>query len=70
MRREPTPEEWPLIRELHQQLTAVFDRSEATPAAQAYAAILIAARYSGRAQIPADIVFAMLSGYIMRGEPI
>ena len=64
---EPTPEEWPLIRELHVKLVAVLDSSQASPAAQAYAAIRLAARYATRAEMPVDVAFAMLSGYVIRG---
>ena len=66
---EPTPEEWWLIRELDTQLVAMLDNSGATPAAQAFAAIKVAARYAGRAQMPVDVAFAMLAGYVVRGEP-
>jgi hypothetical protein len=65
----PGAEEWPLIRDLHSQLTAVLDQSGATPTGQAFAVIMTAARYAGRAQMPADVAFAMLAGYIVRGEP-
>ena len=65
----PAPEEWPLIRDLHSQLSAVLDQSGATPGAQAFAAIMTAARYAGRAEIPVKIAFAMLAGYVVRGEP-
>lgn len=65
---EPTHEEWPLIRELGTQLTALLDHSGATPAAQAFAAIRVAARYAGRAQMPVEVAFAMMAGYVVRGE--
>jgi len=68
-RNEPTPEEWPLIRDLHSQLVAVLDNSQASPTAQAYAAIRVAARHAGRAKMPVEVAFAMLSGYVIRGEP-
>lgn len=66
---EPKPEEWPLIRELGTQLAALLDNSGAAPVAQAFAAIRIAARYAGRAQMPVEVAFAMLAGYVIRGEP-
>jgi hypothetical protein len=69
MTNEPTSEEWPVIRELDAQLVAVLDNSQASPTAQAYAAIKLAARYAGRAKMPVDVAFAMLSGYVIRGEP-
>lgn len=66
---EPTEEEGQLIRELGTQLAAVVDSSGATPAAQAFATIRIAARYAARAKMPVDVAFAMLAGYVVRGEP-
>jgi hypothetical protein len=67
--QEPTPEEWPLIRDLHSKLTAILDQSGLTPAGQAFAAIKIAGRYAGRARMPPEIANAMLTGYVVRGEP-
>ena len=40
----PAPEEWPVVRGLQSQLTSLVEESGATPAGQAYAAIMTAAR--------------------------
>jgi hypothetical protein len=31
---------------------------------------MTAARCAGRAQMPVEIAFAMLAGYVVRGEPV
>ena len=64
----PGEKEGPLIRELGTQLNAMIDNSGATPAAQAFAAIKVAARYAARAQMPVEVAFAALAGYVVRGE--
>jgi hypothetical protein len=67
---EVPEDEWVRILNLRSQLAVLLDRSELTPTSQAAAAIMTAARCAGRAQIPIEIAFAMLAGYVVRGEPV
>jgi hypothetical protein len=63
-------DDWLSVLKLRSQLVAVLDHSQLTPTDQAAAAIMTAARCAGRAQMPVEIAFAMLAGYVIRGEPV
>jgi hypothetical protein len=64
------PDERLLIETLCWQLSEVMDASSATPGLKTIAAIMIAARYARRTAMPASVAAAMISTYIVRGDPI
>ena len=63
------PDERLLIETLCWQLGEVIDASSATPGLKTIVAIMIAARYARRTAMPAFVAAAMLSTYIVRGDP-
>ena len=63
------PDERLLIETLCWQLGEVMDASSAAPGLKTIAAIMIAARYARRTAMPASVAAAMLSTYIVRGDP-
>jgi hypothetical protein len=67
---EVVSEEMTKMIRLRAQLAAVLDSSGVTPEGQAVAAIMTAARCIIRAQFPADVTFAMLTSYVIHGEPL
>jgi len=58
-----------LIETLCRQLDAVMDASNATPGLKTIATIITAARYARRTAMPPVVATAMLSTYIVRGDP-
>ena len=63
------PDERLIIETLCWQLNEVIDASSATPGLKTIIAIIIAARYARRIAMPASVAAAMLSTYIVRGDP-
>jgi hypothetical protein len=63
------PDERLLIETLYWQLDAVMEASNATPGLKTIVAIMIAARHARQTSMPAFVAAAMLSTYIVRGEP-
>jgi hypothetical protein len=63
------PDERLIILSLCRQLSEVIDASNATPGLKTIATIMIAARYARRTAMPASVAAAMLSTYIVRGDP-
>lgn len=64
------PDERLVIETLCWQLGEVIDASNATPGLKTIVAIMIAARYARRTAMPASVAAAMLSTYIVRGDPL
>jgi hypothetical protein len=58
-----------LIETLCRQIGEVIDATSATPGLKTIAAIMIAARYARRTAMPASVAAAMISTYIVRGDP-
>jgi hypothetical protein len=63
------PDERLLIETLCWRLDAVMEASNATAGLKTIVAIIIAARYARRTAMPASVATAMLSTYIVRGDP-
>jgi hypothetical protein len=63
------PDERLLIDTLCWQLDAAMDASNATPGLKTIVAIMIAARHARQTSMPASVAAAMLSTYIVRGDP-
>ena len=63
------PDERLVIETLCWQLNEVMDASSATPGLKTIVAMIIAARYARRTAMPASVASAMLSTYIVRGDP-
>jgi hypothetical protein len=63
------PDEPLLIETLCWQLGEVIDASNATPGLKTIIAIIMAARYARRTAMPPSVATAMLSTYIVRGDP-
>lgn len=63
------PDERLLIETLCWQFGEVIEASSATPGLKTIVAIMIAARYARRTAMPASVAAAMLSTYIVRGDP-
>ena len=55
------------ITALGRQLAALLEHSDATPACQAIAALMIAAQFAGRADMPPSVAAAMLADFCARG---
>ena len=63
------PDERLLIETLCWQLGEVIDASSATAGLKTIVAIVIAARYARHTAMPARVAAAMLSTYIVSGDP-
>ena len=63
------PDERLLIETLCWQIGEVMDASSATPGLKTIVAIMIAARHARRTAMPVSVAAAMLSTYIVRGDP-
>jgi hypothetical protein len=63
------PDERMLIETLCWQLDAVMDASNATPGLKTIIAIIFAARHARQTSMQASVAAAMLSTYIVRGDP-
>ena len=63
------PDERLLIETLCWQLDAVMEASNATPGLKTIVAIIFAAKHARRTAMPAFVAAAMLSTYIVRGDP-
>ena len=63
------PDERLVIESLCSQINDVMDASSATPGLKTIIAIIMAARYARRTAMPASVAAAMLSTYILRGDP-
>ena len=64
------PDERLLMETLCWQLGEVMDASNAPPGLKTIVAIMIVARYARRTAMPASVAAAMLSTYIVRGDPL
>jgi hypothetical protein len=63
------PDERLLIETLCAQINEVMDASDATPGLKTIVAIMMAARHARRTAMPASVAAAMISTYIVRGDP-
>jgi hypothetical protein len=63
------PDERLVIETLCWRLQEVMDASSATPGLKTIVAIIMAARCARRTAMPASAAVAMLSTYIVRGDP-
>ena len=63
------PDERLLIETLCWQLGEVMDASSVTPGLKTIAATILAARYARRTAMPSSAAAAMISTYIVRGDP-
>jgi hypothetical protein len=63
------PDEHLVIETLCGQIGEVMDASSTTPGLKTIVTIMIAARYARRTAMPASVAAAMLSTYIVRGDP-
>ena len=63
------PDERLVIESLCSQINDVMDASSATPGLKTIIAIVMAARYARRTAMPASVAAAMLSTYILKGDP-
>jgi len=63
------PDERLLIETLCWQLDAVMDTSNATPGLKTIVAMIFAAKHARRTAMPASVAAAMISSYIVRGDP-
>ena len=63
------PDERLVIESLCSQINDVMDASSATPGLKTIIAIIMAARYARRTAMPASVAAAMLSTYILKGDP-
>jgi hypothetical protein len=59
-----------IIQDLSGRLNRVLDSCDGTAGCVAVAALMTAARYARRAQMPAEIAAAMVVDYIARGDPV
>ena len=58
-----------LIETLCWQLDAVMDASNATPGLKTIVAMILAAKHARRTAMSASVAAAMISTYIVRGDP-
>ena len=63
------PDDRMVIESLCSQIGDVMDASSATPGLKTIVAIIVAARYARRTGMPSPVATAMLSTYIVRGDP-
>ena len=63
------PDERLLIETLCWQLDAVMEASNATPGLKTIVALILAARHARLTSMQASVAAAMLSSYIVRGDP-
>jgi hypothetical protein len=63
------PDERLLIETLCWQINEVMDASSASPGLKTIIAIIMAARYARRTAMPASVAAAMISTYVLRGDP-
>ena len=63
------PDERLVIETLCSQINDIMDASSATPGLKTIIAIIMAARYARRTGMSPSVATAMLSTYIVRGDP-
>jgi hypothetical protein len=55
------------ITVLGRELTALLEGSEATSACQAFAALMIAAQFARRAELPPEVAAAVMADFWVKG---